>query len=175
MFHAFPHLILIHSQFEATEGSLSAPSSNDRPVPPFQAGFNEYLLGGVVGLTVFAILLTIGLYLLPGDPLQIPELQPAIRVGDEARFPIGSSRVVNWGREVILVVHTGEGEYDAVQGTSSVDGCLLRWDPASIRILSPCKFVVYDLHGNVVRGLTTIPLRRYPVFVRQGAVYVSGR
>jgi nitrite reductase/ring-hydroxylating ferredoxin subunit len=129
----------------------------------------------VVGLTVFAVLLTIGLYLLPGDPLQIPELQPALRVANEADFPVNSSRVVNWGKEAILVVRSGEGEYHAVQGTSSVDGCLLNWDPASIRILSPCKFVVYDLHGNVVRGLTTVPLDRYTVFVRQGTVYVAGR
>ncbi|HEX9164461.1 MAG TPA: hypothetical protein VF862_01020 [Gemmatimonadales bacterium] len=167
------HLILIQSQFPS-EGSLSIPAPTDRP-DTYEAGFNEYLLGGVVGLTVFAILLTIGLYLLPGAPLQIPELQPALRVADEADFPIGGSRLVNWGEESVLVVRSGAGEYDAVQGTSSVDGCLLRWDPASTRILSPCKFVVYDLHGNVVRGLTTVPLHRYTVFVRQGTVYVSGR
>ena len=176
MFRAPRHLILLQSQFRPWEGPLSTPVPSDPArAGPYEAGFNEYLLGGVVGLTVFSVLLTIGLYLLPGPALQIPELQPAVRVADEANFPVGSSRVVNWGREVILVVRTGETEYDAVQGTSSVDGCLLQWDPASIRILSPCKFVVYDLHGNVVRGLTTVPLHRYPVFVRQGSVYVSGR
>lgn len=175
LFRVPPHLILIQSQFQAREGLLSAPIVNDSPEPPYEAGFNEYLLGGVIGLTVFAVLLSIGLYLLPGDPLQIPELQPALRVADEADFPVGASRLVNWGEESVLVVHSGEGEYNAVQGTSTVDGCLLRWDPASIRILSPCKFVVYDLHGTVVRGLTTIPLKRYPIFVRQGTVYVAGR
>ena len=38
--------------------------------------------------------------------------------------------------------------------------------------MSPCSYLVYDLHGNVVRGLTTVPLQRYGVFERQGAVYV---
>jgi nitrite reductase/ring-hydroxylating ferredoxin subunit len=156
-----------------SSSTIDAPA--EAPGTPPSAGFNEYLLGGVVGLTVFAILLTIGLYLLPGDPLQIPELQPAVRVATEADFRIGSSRVVNWGKEVILVVRSGGNHYDALQGTSPVDGCLLQWDPASIRVLSPCKFVVYDLHGNVVRGLTTVPLHRYTVFVRQGTVYVAGR
>jgi hypothetical protein len=33
---------------------------------------------------------------------------------------------------------------------------------------------VYDLHGNVVRGLSTVPLQRYEVFVRSGVVYVTG-
>jgi len=163
----------------ATEASLptpdfsppAVPSAADRPA----AGFNEYLLGGVVALTTFAILLGMGLFLMPGTHLQIAELQPAARVADEADFPVGSSRMVNWGRQAILVVRASEGEYDAVQGTSSADGCLLRWDATSTRILSPCKFVVYDLHGNVVRGLTNVPLHRYPVFVRRGTVYVAGR
>jgi len=39
--------------------------------------------------------------------------------------------------------------------------------------VSPCSYLVYDLHGNVVRGLTTVPLRRYGVFVREGIVYVT--
>ena len=33
---------------------------------------------------------------------------------------------------------------------------------------------VKQVHGNVVRGLTTVPLRRFAVFVRQGDVYVTG-
>ncbi len=41
-------------------------------------------------------------------------------------------------------------------------------------MVSPCTFVVYDVRGNVVTGLTTTPLRRYRVLVRSGDVYVSG-
>lgn len=175
MFHVPRHLILMDPHRQAREAPLSTPTSHPEPDAPHEFGFNEYLLGGVVGLTVFTVLLGIGLYLLPGKTLQIPELQPALRVADEADFPVGASRLVNWGEESVLVVRSGAAEYDAVQGTSPADGCLLRWDPASIRILSPCKFVVYDLHGNVVRGLTTVPLHRYTVFVRGGTVYVSGR
>jgi hypothetical protein len=42
-----------------------------------------------------------------------------------------------------------------------------------LRVVSSCSYVVYDLHGNVVRGLTRVPLQRFAVFVRQGAVYVT--
>ena len=137
-------------------------------------GFNEYLLGGVIGLTLFSIILTIGLYLIPRESFQIPELQQAARVAEVTDFPVGASRVITWGSEVILVIRSGSDEYDALQGTSSLDGCMLEWDPTSLRVVSPCNFIVYDLHGNVVRGLTTVPLHRYPVYVRQGTVYVSG-
>ena len=64
-------------------------------------------------------------------------------------------------------------EYHALQGTSPLDGCILNWDPVSLRVVSPCSFMVYDLHGNVVRGLTTVPLLRYAVFVREGIVFVT--
>jgi nitrite reductase/ring-hydroxylating ferredoxin subunit len=138
-----------------------------------KAGFNEYLLVGVIILTIATGALGIGFYLLSGDYLQIPELQPAVRVVREPEFPVGASRVVNWGSRVILVVRAGEREYSALQGTSPIEGCILEWDAASLRVVSPCTYVVYDLHGNVVRGLTTVPLQRYAVFVRQGAVYVT--
>ena len=140
----------------------------------WRPGFNEYLLGGLVVLMLVGAALVIGLYLLPGERLQIAELQPAVRVARQADFPVGASRVVTWGERVILVVHSGEQTYAALQGTSPLDGCILRWDLASLRVVSPCSYLVYDLHGNVVRGLTTVPLQRYAVFVREGAVYVTG-
>jgi nitrite reductase/ring-hydroxylating ferredoxin subunit len=152
-----------------------AASAADPPAEDsgsWRAGFNEYLLGGVILLTLFTAFLILAGYLLPGDYLQIPELQPVARVAKEADFPLGSSRVISWGSRVVLVVHTGEREYSALQGTSPLEGCILEWDAVSLRVVSPCNFVVYDLHGNVVRGLTTVPLQRYGVFVRQGEVFV---
>ncbi len=67
-----------------------------------------------------------------------------------------------------------EGQYFALEGTSPLDGCILTWDRESLRVISTCTWVVYDLHGNVVEGLTTVPLRRYSVFVRNGIIYATG-
>ena len=120
------------------------------------------------------LIIGIGLYLLPPEHLQLAELQPVYRVAREADFPVGTSRVVNWGERVILVVRTAEQSYAALQGTAPTDGCILTWDPASQRVLSPCTYLIYDLHGNVVRGLSTVPLQRYAVFIRDGVVYVTG-
>ena len=138
-----------------------------------EPGFNEYLVGGLAALTVVAIFLAVFLYLLPPEPLQLAELQPAHRVARTAEFPVGSSRMVSWGDDVVLVVRTDEQSYAAVRGVAPTDGCLLNWDPTSMRILSACSYLVYDLRGNVVRGLTTVPLQRFRVFVRDNVVYVS--
>lgn len=146
---------------------------HEPPSSRWQPGFNEYLLAGIAVLVAVAVLLGIALYALPPSPLALAELQPAYRVAREAEFPVNASRVVNWGDDIILVIRTGEQAYAALQATSPSDGCILKWDATSQRVLSPCKYVVYDLHGNVVRGLTTVPLHRYAVFVRNGVVYVT--
>lgn len=144
------------------------------PQPPiWRPGFNEYLLAAIAALVAVATLIGFVLYLLPPEPLALSELQPAYRVVGEAEFPVGASRVVNWGANIILVIRTGEQAYAALQATSPTDGCILRWDATSQRVLSPCTYLVYDLHGNVVRGLTTVPLHRYAVFVRDDVVYVT--
>jgi nitrite reductase/ring-hydroxylating ferredoxin subunit len=139
----------------------------------WQPGFNEYLIGGLAVLMLVGTIMAVGLYLLPPENLQLAELQPAYRVTRAADLPIGASRVVNWGDRAILVVRTSEQSYAALQATAPTDGCLLQWDPTSMRVESPCTYLVYDLHGNVVRGLTTVPLQRYGVFVRAGVVYVT--
>lgn len=152
---------------------MTEPPAPGVDVPGWKLSFNEYLLGGIVVLTLALAALGAATYLLPGDYLQIPELQPDVRVARQSDFPVGASRVVSWGPRILLVVHTTAREYAALQGTSPLDGCILTWDPVSLRVVSPCSFVVYDLHGNVVRGLTTVPLHRYTVFVRQGTVFVT--
>jgi nitrite reductase/ring-hydroxylating ferredoxin subunit len=141
--------------------------------PGWRPGFIEYLLGGLAALMLAGVVLGVALYLLPVPHLQLSELQPVLRVGRTADIPVGASRVVNWGERVILVVRTGEASYIALQGTAPTDGCILQWDSATLQVHSPCTYMAYDLHGNVVRGLTTTPLQRYSVFVRQDAIYVT--
>ncbi len=158
-----------HPVADPTDGSLGAELTPSG----WRAGFNEYLLGGVILLGVAIAAIAAFFFLAPADYLQIPELQPAVRVTTESSMPVGGSRVVNWGPRIILVVRTGDHEFAALQGTSPIDGCILRWDAPSLRVASPCDYVVYNLHGNVVRGLTTVPLERYAVFVRHGTIFVT--
>ena len=137
-------------------------------------GFTELLLAGVVLFSATLIAAGVAMYVLPREPLQVPELQPSVRVAAESDFPVGASRVVNWGDQIILVVRRDEDRFLAVEGLSQGDGCILRWDAESLRVVSPCSHLVFDLRGNVVAGLTTTPLLRYAVFRRNGLVYVTG-
>lgn len=135
--------------------------------------FNEVVLGAVIVLILAMIGLVVGLYALPGEHLELPELLPGMRVAREDNFPVGASRLVSWGEQVILVIRNGDESYSALQGTSAKDGCILEWDSQARRVVSPCSYLVFDLRGNVVKGLTTAPLQRYSVFTRGGVVFVG--
>ncbi|MGD2217067.1 MAG: Rieske (2Fe-2S) protein [Gemmatimonadales bacterium] len=136
-------------------------------------GFTELLLGGVIVLIITLAVIAMAFYVNPAENLDIPEVQPAIRVAREADFLVGSSRIRSWGDEVILIVRLDSSRYFALQATSPADGCILRWDPESSRIYSPCRYMVYDLRGDVVAGLSTQALKRFAVSVREGVIYVS--
>lgn len=131
------------------------------------------LLIGVLVVTGAISLAILAFFMLPPPHLQVPEIQPVVRVARLTDFPVGTSRMVTWGARSVLVVRREELGFSAVQGTAPSDGCFLEWNPDALRIESPCSYVVYDLDGNVVEGLTRIPLQRFRVFERDGTLYVT--
>ena len=135
--------------------------------------FDDLLLGSVILLMLTGAAIIFWLYASPTEHLEMPELQPVIRIAAETDFPIGSSRVRRWGARTILIVRPDSTRYFALQGTSPADGCTLRWDSDALRVYSPCSYEVYDLRGAVVSGLSTQGLERYSVSVRDGIIYVS--
>jgi nitrite reductase/ring-hydroxylating ferredoxin subunit len=135
--------------------------------------FGTVLLSGLVLLILVVTGLIVALYAVPPEHLIISEHEASVRIERVEDFPLGASRVQTWGDHVVLIVRSGERSYNALEGVSPADGCLLRWDAESMRVVSPCAHQVYDLLGRPVEGLTTEPLRRYAVFVREGVVYVT--
>jgi nitrite reductase/ring-hydroxylating ferredoxin subunit len=153
--------------------ALTARDETERGARRKGLGLSGLALVGVILFSVTFAGIVTAVFLLPPEHLRIPELQPAVRVAHETDFPVGASRIVAWGDEPILVVR-GSERFWAVQGTSPFDGCILRWEVESLRVVSPCTYVVYDLRGNVVSGLSLIPLKPFTAFVRRGTVYVTG-
>ncbi len=147
--------------------------SPERERAVFKMSFNDTLLASVILLMLTCAAMIIGLYVLPREPLLVAAAQPTIRISQAASFPVGASRVTNWGDQIVIVVRRDADRFAALQGVSPSDGCILRWDAVSSRLFSPCSYVEYDLQGNVITGLSRTPLRRYVGFVRDGAVYVT--
>jgi len=136
-------------------------------------GFESILMVGLLVLLGLMLAVFALFYAVPADHLVLPDRQSAFRMGRAGEIPIGESRVSNWGEEIVLLVRVSEDEFRAVQGTSTLDGCILDWDADALRVVSPCGYQVYDLRGRAVDGLTTRPLRRYEVSVQRGLVFVT--
>jgi len=134
---------------------------------------SSLLLIAVVVLMATGFVLVVALYGQSAERLDVPEVQPAVRVASVESFPVGGSRMIRWGDRPVLVVRLADQEYVALEGAAPSDGCLLEWEEDASRIVSPCTYVVYDVDGSAVTGLSTTPLQRYPVFVRDGTVYVA--
>lgn len=147
--------------------------SPERSKPGRDRDFGTFLLNSILGIVFLLATAMVAVYVVPPEHLLIPQHQVSIRVARVADFTVGSSRMETWGEQAILVVRNGDDEYAALQGISPVDACLLEWDAESMRVASPCGHVLYDLRGQAVEGLTTEPLQRYDVFVRDGVVYVT--
>ncbi len=145
-----------------------APDSHRR-----ERDLGTFLLNSMLAVVFLIALAVATLYTVPPEHLVIPQHEVAARVARVEDFPVGSSRLETWGEQAILVVRRGENDYSALQGVSPVDGCILRWDAEALRIVSPCGHQVYNLRGHAVEGLTTEPLQRYAVFVRNDIVYVT--
>jgi nitrite reductase/ring-hydroxylating ferredoxin subunit len=138
-----------------------------------ERSFESILLIGLLMLLALLLGLFAIFYAMPADHLTLPDRQSALRMGRVEEIPVGSSRVNNWGEEVVLLVRVTEDEFRAVQGTSTLDGCILGWDSVALRVVSPCGYQLYDLRGRAVEGLTTRPLKRYGVSVQRGLVFVT--
>jgi nitrite reductase/ring-hydroxylating ferredoxin subunit len=143
-------------------------------IPPHgDRDFGTYLLNSILVIVFLVGLAVVTIYTVPPEHLIIPQHEVAVRVARVEDFTVGSSRMETWGEQAILVVRHGEIDYAALQGVSPVDGCLLEWDHDAMRVISPCGTVVYNLRGQAIEGLTTEPLQRYDVLVRDGVVYVT--
>jgi nitrite reductase/ring-hydroxylating ferredoxin subunit len=147
--------------------------SPDRADPGRKRDFGTFLLNSVLVVVFLVALAIVTIYTVPPEHLIIPQHEVAVRVARVDDFAVGGSRMETWGDQAILVVRSGEEQYAALQGISPVDGCLLEWDAEAMRVVSPCGHLVYDLRGQAVEGLTTEPLQRYAVFMRDGVVYVT--
>lgn len=147
--------------------------SEESPSTTRSFDFAGQLLGGVILVMLTLGALALAVFLLPARHAEAPQKSDVVAVTAESDFAVGSSRVINWGERVILVVRRGERDYYALQGTTPTDGCILDWDRESQRVVSPCSHLAFDVHGNAIAGLSTEPLRRYAVFLRNDVVYVT--
>lgn len=135
--------------------------------------FWDWCLAGLLTFAVAMGLLVFLLFALPQEPLVIPEVQASVRVAHLSQFPPNTARLETWGHRLVLVIRTETGEVTAVAGRSPSDGCALEWDERLSRIQSPCSYQIYSPYGQVIDGLSSQSLIRYPVLIRDSIINIG--
>jgi Rieske Fe-S protein len=73
-----------------------------------------------------------------------------------------------------FLVNTGNNLF-ALSPVCTHLGCLVNWNRPKRKFLCPCHGGKYDMEGNVVDGPPPAPLKRLPLKVEKGKVYVGLR
>jgi len=105
------------------------------------------------------------------------EVGPAdsVKQGDPVKLDYVKRKMDGW--EVVespssVWVVQQNGEWVAYDPHCTHLGCPYRWDSAKQQFLCPCHGGIFAKDGKVVSGPPPKPLRRFPVKVESGIIYV---
>ena len=120
------------------------------------------LVAGLGALTAVAAGLPVAGFLLPprgalADPNQVR----GARRGEVAEH--GAKMVSLLGRPVWLLRTEGDSYFALSAICTHMDVCHLEWSAERLQLLCPCHGAAFDLHGNVVQGPASVPLRSFSV------------
>ena len=86
-------------------------------------------------------------------------------------FPSRDGYYVETRRERLFLFRNGS-EPVVLSATCTHLGCAVSWEPSSRTFRCPCHGGVYGIDGRVVSGPPPRPLRRLPIEIRGGEVFV---
>ncbi len=128
---------------------------------PSRRGFLDTALKGGLAACAAGMGVPAVLYLLPaGNRGPRETLVPA---GPADSFEPSSARMIQGEGKPVLVVALGAQRFRAFSAICTHLGCIVKWDPATQKILCPCHAGVFGSDGRVISGPPPRPLPEYEV------------
>ena len=142
--------------------------------PVSRRGFVKYALLGFSGLaTAVGVATPIVAYLWP--PKQgAGGGGERVNVASTADLPVGSGGIFSVANKPVIVIHTPDGDYVALDATCTHLGCILFWDVQRQVIACPCHEAYFNTNGDVISGPPPSPLDEYRVQIEGDQIYVEG-
>ena len=123
--------------------------------------FLDSALKGGLAVCAGGMALPAVLYLLPAGSRGPGEaLVPA---GPADTFEASSARMIQGEGKPVLLLSLGGGKFRAFSAICTHLGCIVKWDPATRKILCPCHAGVFGPDGRVESGPPPRPLPEYEV------------
>jgi cytochrome b6-f complex iron-sulfur subunit len=101
------------------------------------------------------------LYLLPAGSRGPREA--LVSAGPADTFETSSARMIQGEGKPVLVLSLGGKKFRAFSAICTHLGCIVKWDPASQKILCPCHAGSFGPDGKVLGGPPPRPLPEYEV------------
>ena len=129
--------------------------------PPSRRSFLDAAIKSGLAVGAGGMAIPAFAYLLPAGSRGPRET--LISAGPADTFEPATARMIQGEGKPVLVV-AGEGKkFRAFSAICTHLGCIVKWDPASRKILCPCHAGVFGADGQVVSGPPPRPLPSYEV------------
>ncbi len=128
---------------------------------PSRRGFLD--LAMKTGLTACGAAMAVPavVYLLPAGSRGPRE--SLVSAGAVDSFQPATARMIQGEGKPVLVIAAGEKRFRAFSAICTHLGCIVKWDPATQKILCPCHAGVFGPDGRVLSGPPSRPLPEYEV------------
>jgi cytochrome b6-f complex iron-sulfur subunit len=128
---------------------------------PSRRSFLDAAIKGGLAACAAGMAVPAALYLAPAGTRGPKEaLVPA---GRAEPFEGSGGRLIQGEGKPVLVLSLGGGRFKAFSAICTHLGCVVKWDPASRKILCPCHAGVFGPDGKVLGGPPPRPLPEYEV------------
>ena len=123
-------------------------------------------------LTVLPVLNVIIRYVTPLKSTVVPK--ESLTIDNIAEILPNSARIVRFGKEPVIIVHTAGGQFKAFFARCTHLGCIVKYEgEGSPRLHCNCHGSSFDLSGKNLSGPAPRPLIPLKVNVRETALTVS--
>ncbi len=133
--------------------------------------FLSGLLRGSLVLGILSALGGVAAYILPPERQAFNPGRLRLRVGRAADFAVGEGKQVLFAGEPVWVLRLPKG-FVALSALCTHRGCIVDYDEERRVLECPCHGGLFDLHGNVIAGLPSRPLRHLRAEVVGGEVFL---
>jgi Rieske Fe-S protein len=133
--------------------------------------FLEIFLGSSIVASVLSFLYPVIRYLIPPAAAELGA--STVLAGRVTDVPVNAGKIVPFGQQPALLIHTADGRFLAFVAVCTHLGCTVQYRPDLQEIWCPCHNGIYDLAGRNVSGPPPRPLTPLEVHLRGDSVYLS--
>jgi Rieske Fe-S protein len=141
------------------------------PADTSRRRFIDFLLGTGLFMWLASLLYPIAKYLVP--PKAAVLYVNSVEAGQLGDFPLGSSRIIRFGRKPVIVVRQQNGNFSALSATCTHLDCTVQYKKDTEQIWCACHNGLYDLQGKNISGPPPRPLAQYQVVLKDEKVIIA--